>query len=315
MEQLRAGDILLEVWEQEVEHSLMWVADPTKPVVHSASADTEDDGTTNGVIQSSANYFKSSTGKPDAAKPWNQRHRVYRHENNELASAAAWFATQWATRSDHEVFVELKQGFQGGRSPRPELAIARRGRRHPFKGRSVHFNHREIVLDTPYSQDRLGVDAEEWSVFSLFRALRAFHRGTKELPLSRLKGVTCSQFVTYCYQAAALWLKFGYQPLPGDILELIRKNGTEKLKSPRFANLVAQGMQGYDEEYRQAIPAGMLVDAKTTSVEQLADMLADDVTFRPIGFMFARDYDHSDMMILTQEEARGVATWGDLWAL
>ena len=34
------------------------------------------------------------------------------------------------------------------------------------------------MLDTPYSQDRLGADAREWSVFSLFRALRAYQRGT-----------------------------------------------------------------------------------------------------------------------------------------
>jgi len=125
--------------------------------------------------------------------------------------------------------------------------------------------------------------------------------------------VSCSQFVIYCYQAAALDLKFGSQPIAREILQQIPNNGVfYSLKSAGGADLVKQGLNGYDQEFQQSIPQAMRVDAKTTSVDQLLTKLKGDNKFQLVGYMVTTK-DKTRLRIVTTAET--APTWDDVWKI
>lgn len=294
-----AGDIMIEMDGDSVEHSMMWVGGE-KPVVHSAEA-----GDFVGVIQQSA---KPYARWKDDSKAWRPYARIYRSQDGSGA-AAAKFAIDWATRSDSATFVKLKNLSD---TEQEKLQQEKpRQKRPPNSDKNItigspKFEGSGIVLDTPYSQARLGGGDKPWDVLSLFRALRAYDRALSKLPLSQLKGVTCSQFVTYCYQAAAVQKHFGGLPIDAKILSGISKSG--KLYSLKndagAADLINDALKGIDVGF---MPKAMLIDAKTTS----ADCLKTNLEKQGSGFDFVGDMAPS-LVIIKPTEAPALKTYGDV---
>jgi hypothetical protein len=319
---LASGDILIELSAGEgADHSLMWLADPSKPVVHCVEGEKF-----KGVMQHSANYFQPHFAKAtDASVEWTPKIAVFRSTDGKLAERAAWFAREWATRTDDQACIQLAtfreessfEKLQEYAQQHPRTPRTQPGKNISIGSPKFPIHETMVVLDTPYSQARLGVAAQPWDTLSLFRALRAYHRGINHLPLSQLKGVTCSQFITYCYQAGALALRFGNQPIPKEILNQISDTGvflSLKKKEKGGADLVRQGLNGYDQDYQQSIPMAMRVDAKTTSADQLLEKLKSDNTFPLAGYMVCLS-DKKRLRILTPNEALNVVSWGEVWKI
>jgi hypothetical protein len=331
--ELVTGDILIQLDKRGgADHSLMWVGGE-KPVVHSVEGDKF-----NGVIQQSARYFLERWENVKPTDEWKRKVDVYRARDPNLGPAAARFATEWATRSDDQACGELATRFDAaqaedysGESLEHYAAAHPRQKRAAGARKNVSIGSpgfrtaagapdpsTNVVLDTPYSQRRLlagGGGNQPWDTLSLFRALRAYHRGTNHLPLSQLIGVTCSQFVTYCYQAGSLSIHFGNNPIPQEVLALVSKDGqfySLKGKGPGSADLVQQGLKGYDAAYQQAIPQEMRVDAKTTSAGNLMARLEQDMNFEWVGALVATR-DKRQLKVLTPAEGKDGMTWSDVW--
>lgn len=130
--------------------------------------------------------------------PLTDTHVVYRYKDAELAAMAAKFAEEWAVTPSEELKLP---------TPTPK----------------------KVVLKTPYSHKRMegAFDGTApWSVDSLFRALKAIARAHDGTGLSPRHGASCSQFVTYCYQAAALKKSIG-PVLPSGLIQAVRKDTAE----------------------------------------------------------------------------------------
>jgi len=306
--QMKAGDILIELEGGGAEHIIMWVGGD-KPIVHSAEQESFV-----GVIQQSAKPYLI---KKDDEKKWKPFVAVFRSDSESLAAQAAKFAIEWATRSDDEVYMMLrtleKEGIEEKieeyKKENPRVKRFEPGKKNVTIG-SPKFGGDTIVLDTPFSQERLGGGDKDWDVYSLFRALRAYDRVMSQLPLSQLKGITCSQFVTYCYQAAALHGHFGGSPIPKEILNLISDNGKlYSLKKTKESqpDLISNALEGFDVGF---MPVGMLVDAKTTSADNLMEKLLDSKSgFQEMGYMVPKG---DEAVLISISEASGIKTWGDL---
>lgn len=97
-----------------------------------------------------------------------------------------------------------------------------------------------VVLKTPYSHQRM-TDAlmldpsPPWSVDALFRVLKAIARANDGSGLSPTRGMSCSQFATYCYQAAALKIGMG-STVPAGLIGNLRvpQPGTSKVGMSDF---------------------------------------------------------------------------------
>jgi hypothetical protein len=216
---------------------------------------------------------------------------VYRFANATVAARAADFAAGWADIPGTDFVL-----------PEPNPA--------------------KVVLKSPYSHGRMGkaLDVERletpWSVDALFRALKAIARARDGAGLSPNHGVSCSQFVTFCFQAAALAQLIG-DVVPAPLLSQIRREA-EVPSGQTMPNWVAKDYSGSQEEFwkakafggqnkvfkslktdgefirtalsghvqrtRDALPGAMRVDAKRTTVEKLlAGVKAPDSGFQLRG--------------------------------
>ncbi|MET0348156.1 MAG: hypothetical protein ABW067_00080 [Rhizobacter sp.] len=123
---------------------------------------------------------------------------VFRCDDAEVADRASTFAENWAQTPGDD--------FQ---LPDPE----------PQK----------TVLKSPYSHQRMAGafskygESTPWTVDSLFRAVKALARARDGAGLSPNRGVSCSQFATYCFQAAALAVHLG-DVVPGQLIQAIRRD-------------------------------------------------------------------------------------------
>lgn len=280
--ELEPGDILISVDD----HSLMWVGGE-KPVVHNSGV-----GQFLGVIRQSPSYLETHNCQ------------VFRHKDRRLAIKASEFATQWAARpgSDFDM-PEMKAAEKvtpGVARPKGHAAAA---------GEPVD----RVVLKTPYSDRRMRAaivhnddnPQKPWTVDALFRALKAVARRHDGMGLSPNHGVSCSQFVTFCYQAAALELALGEGALPADLLQAIRLEGEKPAtgleawiaedregasgaywrarsfqeqqkvfkKLSQKDDLLLQTLSTHVETAKDLVPKGMQVDAKTTTVQRLYENL------------------------------------------
>ena len=305
---LQAGDVIVQLKRNQANHCLMWVGGE-KPIIHSADADNF-----SGVIQQSASFLPKL--KDDLEK-WTPHARVFRNQRD-LGAQATKFAKQWAVRSDDEAFLNAMNlsDSQDAQQAAKYVAENPREKRQPETPKHVTVGNAKtksitVVLDTPYSQDRLEQGNKEWDVYSLFRALRAYDRGTKSLPLSQLKGITCSQFITYCYQAASLDRVFGGCAIPQATLQHISDTGafySLKRGTPEQANLIEHGLHGYSTDF---IPKAMLVDAKTTSAGNLMrKLLEEDSQFTNVGDLALRT--NGKLVVVSNEESAKLLNYGDL---
>lgn len=197
---LAAGDILM----QGSMHAAMWVGGD-RPVVHSVT--TTEDGTspTKGALRQSDSYLRKN----------NERGlRVFRYTADAtLGPKAARFAIDWATDSNARAA--------------PEATDFRVDREATTR-----------VLRTPYSEHRhlkpvaSPSNARPWSVEALFRVIKAIARTRDGMGLSPNHGVSCDQFVVYCYQAAALEAFLTAGTLPNDLIATIRRDAAGRVARP-----------------------------------------------------------------------------------
>lgn len=197
--QLAAGDILM----QGSMHAVMWVGGP-KPVVHSVTTRGDDASPTKGALQQSDSYLRKAMGV----------HRVFRYvANPTLGAKAAQFAVNWATESN-------KDAAPAPTDFRVDQQVTTR------------------VLRTPYSEHRhlkpvaSPSEVRPWTVESLFRVVKALARTRDKMGLSPNHGVSCDQFVVYCYQAAALETFLTAGDLPNDLIATIRRDAADRVARP-----------------------------------------------------------------------------------
>jgi hypothetical protein len=309
-ENLQAGDIIIQLDKDTADHTLMWVGGE-KPIVHSSEGENF-----SGVIQQSAGPLLNLK---DDSKPWKGYARVFRSDDG-LGPLAATFAIKWAVRSDNVAYIEARKLYdEQDRAQAEEYANKNpRGKRTIGAPQNITIGNAKtkslsVALDTPFSQARLEKGDKEWDVHSLFRALRAYDRGKKGLPLSQLKGITCSQFATYCYQAASLDKQLGGAPIPSNILNHIANSGafySLKQGTPDQANIIKHALEGYPTD---CIPKAMLVDAKTTSAGNLmAKLLQEGSRFSDRGFLAPTP--SKKLVVITSQESQSIPTYHALGA-
>jgi len=256
----------------------MWVADENAND-SKPLVHNVDQGTFVGVIRQSTSFLDNLDSKCD----------VYRYTDSNVASSAAGYAEEWAS-------------------------VPQRDFKLP------NSNPKKVVLKSPYSHKRMeeALSAEpqpSWSVHSLFRVLKAVARKHDHLGLSPNHGVTCSQFVTYCFQAAALEARFG-KVIPGDLLKAIKLDKPEKrefdlgkwvkedyvgskdtfwraeafqvqqrvFRSLKSDEELLKTINKYTDAAKQILPPAFRVDAKTTTVDRLlAALKHDQSNFKYMG--------------------------------
>jgi hypothetical protein len=193
-------------------------------------------------------------------------------------------------------------------------------------------NPSKIVLKSPYSQQRME-DAlyrvvyekeSPWSVDALFRVLKAIARANDGSGLSPTRGLGCTQFAAYCFQAAALKIRLG-PVVPADLIARLRvpepedstvsvpqwmaKNkergdpadfwqekafNTQKKIFPSLktkdGDIIRQILSGEVEKARGVLPSALDTDAKFMTVEKLlAAVLEPDSGFDYVGTLKSND--------------------------
>ncbi len=292
MVELRAGDVIA----QGNYHILMWAGEP-KPIVHNV-----DKGQFSGVIRQSLKGAISSHMQPEQ---YFQRYpvrayEIYRCEDMDLSMRAAEFAVNWATES---------------RSEEAREALFRR------KGKlKVPYGHMRLVHAENYATS----DDRQWSVQALFRALKAYAR--HETILAPRKGSTCSQFMTYCYQAASIERHFGDLNFSEETLEQLRGSGkyghyvalANTQGDPNAIDLIEQlevGVQILSERLHPAL----LTHAKMVYVETILDrMKAPGSGFSRVGFLAPSldDMATAEIFPLEEEVRLSVATnYAEEWEI
>jgi hypothetical protein len=247
VEAFEDGDVIVEVDdEDDAVHALMWIVDTrNKNIIHS-----KDQGMLLGVVQQSIEALRLS-GSRKAHK-----YLVYRCLTPGVALIAANLARRWATRSDDPMvgqFLKYVAARRPGEKVRASTPFGRRGYEYQTN--------------------------ETWDAASLVRVVRALIRGCYGVPLSKKKGVSCSQFITYCYQAAYLNLYLhgaewrleqwkGWSLGPQNFVGLKKEN--------RYALVYDALKPLFGDGTTIGIPPCFLVDAKTTDAEALLNSLDEE---------------------------------------
>lgn len=225
-----------------------------------------------GVLQQGPNYLTKKFGNEAPTKL-----PVYRMKNADspIPSEAARIGEQWAIRSGDTETTKTK---------------------------------------TPFGENRLN-DADEdkaveWSPEATFRAARAALRSDEGMPLSKQQGVSCSQFVTYAYQAAAL--KKGGDASGGahEALDSVKQAGAHRQGAFKTAeNKVQQQaglVQGAHEQATQAMPHTLQVNAKHMTADVLAERLRErGGDFERVGYAVPYEKDgESGVKLLPKDDPR-----------
>lgn len=256
------GDILIQCDGEEPDHALLWVGGE-KPVVHNAEADDY-----TGVFQQSSKNIASNE----------EIVAIYRHKRAQLGQRAAEFARRWAVSSSDPRFALLKKKVK--------------------KNKIQTFR-----LSTTFNQERLtgGEDIPPWTVDSLTRVVSAYLSVRQKQPLGRIQkdtlgrkskvgplidiegvsvvepeGLTCSQFVAFCYQAASLDQIFGKESIPSTLLRHIEETGVLLILANRNNNLL-KGVAKMKEYLDLYVPRAFQLDVTALNVGQLnSALMADD---------------------------------------
>ncbi|PVZ68320.1 hypothetical protein [Pelagibaculum spongiae] len=185
---LRPGDILLTSYYHiadetelvdKVNHCMLWV-DHEKNIVHAT------DGSPNYALDGIFQHSSSILNKQPAY--------VIRCVDRALAIQAAKYAIGWSIKSGFE--------FENYKDKHKKRIIEIQEQRREHK--------EAIPLETPFGYARLVTVLSDqdidisWSPPAFFKAYQAYIRAESKVPLSKNKGVFCSQFILTCYQAAAI---------------------------------------------------------------------------------------------------------------
>lgn len=223
-----------------------------KPIVHSAEARTS------GILRQSARGFGGNG--PASVE-------VYRPNSASLAQHAVAIAGKWAIPSDDPRYVLFKT-----------------------KGNLTEFT---LNLMTRFSQDRLGGDGGAWSNREPFvRAVRAYCRSVTGAPLSAGEGVTCSQFISYTYQAASISkLAQLHAHTRVVIQEVIARQVVSGLHSAAAYAAAVASLRPIYNAVNETMSAPFKVDAKITSVDRLTQDLRAMPGFIHVGNLGSPDDD------------------------
>ena len=256
MPELQPGDIVV----QGKFHAIMWVGDP-KPIVHNANK-----GKFHGVLRQS--LHGALAGDNPASSFFEHgiptTNVVYRCDDSALSAEAASFAIGWATESGSQAASDA-------------------------------LTHRKGFLKTPYSDDRMvyaeydaKTNEREWSVAAMYRALKAYARF--EEALTPKKGSSCSQFITYCYQAASVKRLVGELDIPLQTQKLLKQGGGYlKLSNPQSErydkNLIELAEHASKVFQSKALPM-VVTNAKVVYVASLLERLqASGSGFTRTGYL------------------------------
>lgn len=224
----------------------------TKPIVHSAEAQTS------GILRQSA---RGMGGNGPAC------HEVYRANSPTLAQYAVAIACKWAVASDDPRYVLFKT--------------------------DERLQEFALNLMTRFSQDRLGGDGGLWSNREPFvRAVRAYCRSYTGEPLSAGEGVTCSQFISYTYQAASISrLAHLHAHTRVVVQEAIARQVVANLHSAQAYAAAVASLRPIYNSVNETMPAPFKVDAKITSVDRLTLDLRTKPGFAHVGNLGSPDDD------------------------
>jgi hypothetical protein len=188
VQSLQLGDVLLDTYiDSTAGHCMIWVNGP-KAVAHSA------DGNIKAVVRNFASdVLRDSDSKSPAT------FHVHRYKDVDVAARACEFAQDWASPDrDTSPPSGHKLKYSGHRETYGKLM-----RQHPSE-----------------------VPDQNWDVMSLFHAVRALAKARQHQPLSG-KGISCTQFVAYCYQCASIEKTLGAGQIdPKALAGLIVKDST-----------------------------------------------------------------------------------------
>ena len=189
---LAEGDIIVQ---SGADHCVMWVGGD-QPLAHAVTGP--------GVIQQSDGYFRD-VGRPVTLGDhtvW--RLKVQSDDHKNLAEQAAGLASDWANNRQ-----------RGTNRPKTPFGTTRWLKTYLPE---ISDEQQKKDLTTKWNAAAEGFD--EQSTYQILKMYtRALDR-TNTIPLSATKGVSCSQFVIYCYQIASLAIFFDF----GDPGEHIFKN-------------------------------------------------------------------------------------------
>lgn len=247
IKKLKPGDILLSYVDEECAADHSLIwTAEEKPLVHCVETEKF-----SGIFAESGKRLGKGGDEP---------YMVIRPKDSTLGAKAAKFARGWAVAG---------------------------GNNSNLKGR----------LRTPYSQDRLGGGDLDWDDYSYVRAVRAYIRANPEkwqwddnglkLPvLSKKQGITCSQLVTYAYQAGAIACALEKNErffLKSLILQMDQHGWFDELKKRERYQLMIIKLFPYQKILTELISTAFKVDAKTVSVDEMEKRLLRDKTFEYIG--------------------------------
>jgi len=209
-------------------------------------AHSADSDNSSGIVMNAAHGLGAAQGEPLM--------EVYRCSSSKLANQAAAIGSGFAIPSNDPRYIRSKQNGWG------------------------------VNLATRFSQSRLGGNGGHWNAEARVRAVRAYSRWVSKKALSAKEGVTCSQFVSYTYQAASIAGLASVHPLTRVKIQSAVENGVlDKLHSaPEYAAAVG-ALRALNGAIDAKMPNAFKVDAKITSVDTLANMLIQDGRFRHVG--------------------------------
>jgi hypothetical protein len=172
-------------------------------------------------------------------------YRVFRCEDQEIANLAATIAEKSAVGTNDPSF-----------SPDEDNPQALK----------IGFNQARLTHEREQA-------ATDWNYKSLYRAVRVYGRTGVADGLISKKGLTCSSFITYCYQAAALQKRFGDANVDAGFLKAIRhEDSFLRLKGGSDQqDLIRQALESVGEVF---FPAGIKLDGKAVDAGVLVEALS-----------------------------------------
>jgi hypothetical protein len=153
-------------------------------------------------------------------------------------------------------------------------------------------------LRTRFSQNRLGGNGGLWGPEAFVRAVRAYYRAAATQVLSANEGVTCSQFITYTYQAAGVWGFAQHNAAARDLIDDVAQDGL--LGNLHLHGLSPmEGMCNVSRSYTRlrpirgyvegAIAGAMQVNACITAVDVLTTRMRGGGGFAHLGNLSGDD--------------------------
>jgi hypothetical protein len=217
---LEIGDVIIDGDGAGGTHAMLWVGElgKDKPLIHSSNEKWI------GVFQQSMSYI----GKRILDEQFVPSGcGVYRYNGpvKGLGEKACEFALKWAT--------------QPGNVTKLQPTVP---------------DDQQSVLRTPFSPRRLGAaearrktGGSAVTVETIFRVLKSIARTESQSTLSPNHGVSCSQFVVYCYQAAALSLQIG-ATLPPELVNQLKAESPKATSPDEKVRMSAYVKDEWDED-------------------------------------------------------------------